>query len=151
MQSILESPTLAQAAAQRFRMDRVVLNESAASILRELKLLDSLPTFDHQIEAFRVIDERNVPAEDELQEIERRLKTIDVRRRHAKDEAQRSRLLKSKTEKWEDANRQQALSKEHGQLVARRHQVRVSLKESDDVLGSLMEQIEGEGRLRYDH
>ena len=116
IRSILEAPSLAQAGAQRFRMPKTDVDDSALSVLLRHRLVHELTDFDTRIENFLIMDGRNVSASEELKDIERKLKTMDVRRRHAEDDAQRNRILKTKTERWEDANRRQSLGKAHDEL-----------------------------------
>ena len=95
--------------AQRFRSPRVQVDDVALAILLHHKLIRSWLTDPYR--KLRRDRRANVSAPDELKGIERRLKTMDVRRRHAKDDAQRNRILKSKTERWDDANRQHSLGR----------------------------------------
>ena len=130
-------------------MERHPIGQDALDLLQDYALVQPLTVFDRQIEAFIAMDEHSPAAKEELQNIERQLKTVDVRRRHARDDAQKSRILKSRTDKWEDANREQSLGRAHEQLRSRRHQIVTSQRESDEQLSTLQEQIDREARLRH--
>ncbi|MEE2786483.1 MAG: hypothetical protein VX589_04025 [Myxococcota bacterium] len=124
LKTLLETPTLLSAAKDSFDTTRAVLEESSLDELIRLEVVHARHDLETACEQYFQKRATAQAAEQDLADVERQLKTIDVRLKRAESDAQRSRILKSKTERWEDDNRRGKFKKEREALVARRHKLR---------------------------
>ena len=143
LKTLLHAPTLLTAARNAFDAQRTQLSQPALNELIRLRIVQAR----HDLETVFVHTftkrESATAAQQEIMDIERQLKTIEVRIKRAESEAQRPRILKSKTDRWEDDNRLGKLKKEREALISRRHRRREDCEEAKRQWAELIALIDG--------
>jgi hypothetical protein len=148
LRGAFDAPGLTTAARERFPTDASQAFDGAAfDLLYDDDFVRVPPNLADEIAALRDQFHEAERAQDDLQGVQSRLKTLELQLRNAKHDSERG-LLKNKIKRLEQASRVERLEQQVAQLRLRRHQLEGVTQRVDLTRRTLLEQIEGDPHLR---
>ena len=127
-----ETPALPDAIKDHFSVEEPALETTLLDHLVHLGFIQLDRTWTERVRNYLSLCEAREEAEALLPELERRLKTMDVKVKHASDKRSRNRLLKSKSTQWEEASHQDTLEKQREELLKYRAVARAAREQAND-------------------
>jgi len=125
---LIDGQAVTDAVARRFESIERAAHADVFSVLQTAGFVEHHAEWTQKIRGYLEQKEKLSSAAEELTQIERRLKTVEVQVRHAAEQRARNRLLKSKAMKWEEDSKQSELSKQKNLLTEQRNRLMVAIK-----------------------
>jgi hypothetical protein len=129
------------------------VDEPAFLYLVEHEFVDVPTELRNAIDRFRHLDREAERTRQELQEVYRKLRTMQVRLKKADrdQESGFSNLLKSKTQRWEEKTRRDALARDIDDMTLKRRRLESDLEKAGTLFKDLLDRIFADLVLRDGH
>lgn len=155
LEAVADGGNLYEAATNKFPArsateEPAFVDDDAFLYLVEQEFLDVPTEIRNQIDRFRHLEAEAEKTRTELQDVYRRLRTMQVRLKKA-DKDQESgfaNLLKTKTQRWEEKTRRDQLAREIDELTLKRRRLESDLEKGGTLFKDLLDRIYADRTLR---
>ncbi len=158
LDSVRNAPNLYEVATAKFRVTEGAIKRTthlfdavAWGFLVEEDFIEVITTIGNDVEKFLQLDRDADRTREDLATAYRRLKTLDMQRRNAAQEAGRSTFLSSKKDKWDREQKLQNVKDELDRITFKRRRLESDLEKAGGLLKSLMDRIYRDQGIRDAH